>query len=236
MENEYAEKAHAILDRINSLRKEGHCRPLMIEVTGTPDSGKTSIIVTLERFFSQNGWKVWNPPEGAEITKLVSRKNHLYNIKTGIYALGELLENANSHNYHLVIFDRAIYDAFCWQKYWLNKGKLSAKQTEINQQFFMQPLIARLIDGCFFMVCSPEEIARRKNLWDLRMQESEISNPRSSKNLINIWKESFELFNKEGRPVSLVDTTNMAPLDMGRHVLEKTLYFAESYLEKVKSA
>jgi thymidylate kinase len=211
-------------------------RPFIIEITGTPDSGKTSVIATLTRFFKRAGWRVLNPTEGAEITKKVPRTTHLYNIRTGIYALGELLDNTYSLDFDLVIFDRAVYDTYCWQEYWYRKKIISRQVADVIQGFFRQPEVASKIDTCFFVICSAEEALRREAEWALTVKQGETTNLESIEKLINIWQDCYQRFTELKAPVVLLDTTKMSPKQMGNFILSRTIKAMRERIRKIKQA
>ncbi|MDA2922407.1 hypothetical protein MYX07_04040 [Patescibacteria group bacterium AH-259-L07] len=227
--------AEQILKEFTHLKTKKFYRPFVIEITGTPVTGKTSIRDALTRFFIRAGWRVNNPAEGAEITKKIPRTTHLYNIRTGIYALSELLDNIYSLDFDLLLFDRAIYDAFCWQEYWLRKKVISNVVADAAQKFFSQPEILKQIDLCFFITCEPKEAMRREAEWAVTEKHSETTNPESIENLITIWQDCYKAFNKSNNPVALLDTTDMNPQKMGNAIVLKTIKAMKKRLAKIKS-
>ncbi|MEO0084942.1 MAG: hypothetical protein ABIJ94_04395 [candidate division WOR-3 bacterium] len=216
--------------------KQKFHRPFVIEITGTPDSGKTSVINTLTRFFKRAGWRVLNPAEGAEIIKKVPRTTYLYNIRTGIYALAELLDNTYSLDFDLIIFDRAVYDAYCWQEYWLRKKIISPEVAEFNQKFFVQSEIANKVDICFFVICQAEEAMRREAKWALTEKHGETTNPETIQNLVEIWQDCFKKLQENKAPIILMDTTKMSPKQMGRFILYHTLKVILKRLKNLKQS
>ena len=103
-------------------------RPFFIELTGTPSSGKTTVITELDKFLRRQGFRVYRPQEGAEVIRHIERTTPVYNLRTGIYALTLLLDISVGHLYDVVIFDRSIFDAYVWLMYWNEKGKLTEQQ------------------------------------------------------------------------------------------------------------
>ena len=106
--------------------------------------------------------RVWKPQEGAEVIRHIPRTTPEYNIRTGTYALNLLLDNAYGHNYDLIIFDRCIFDAFCWMEYWNKKGRLTEDEMINNQIFFLQKPWVDYIDTVIMMTCSAEEAMKRE--------------------------------------------------------------------------
>lgn len=236
MKKNFEREAQELLRIFNELKSKNFYRPFVIEITGTPDSGKTSVISTLTRFFKRAGWRVLNPTEGAEITKKVPRTTHLYNIRTGIYALSELLDNVYSLDFDLIIFDRAIYDAYCWQEYWLRKKIIPPEVAEFNQKFFTQPELLNKIDVCLFVICQAEEAMRREAEWALTDKRGETTNSETIKNLVQIWQNCFEKLQKNKAPTVLTDTTKMSPQQMGQLILAHTLKTMRKKIKNLKQS
>ncbi len=94
-------------------------RPFIVEITGSPVSGKTTTINILDDFFrrqkyQEQKYRVWKPLEGAEAVRDIPRTSHIYNTATAGYALEILKKHSFSAEYDLILFDRCLYDAWCW--------------------------------------------------------------------------------------------------------------------------
>ena len=125
LENVFEAKAQNILKYLKSdIRYDLHHipRPFFVEFTGSPSSGKTTTIKKFDEFLRREGFRVYRPQEGAEVIRHIDRVTPVYNIRTALYALNILLDLAHGHLYDVVAFDRAIFDAYGWMKYWLDKG------------------------------------------------------------------------------------------------------------------
>ena len=98
----FQEKAQIILSYLKShLRYDNGFlpRPFMIELTGSPSAGKTTIIKSLDDFLRDQGLRVLRPQEGAEVIRHIPRTTPIYNIATGLYALNKLVEESYCHKY-----------------------------------------------------------------------------------------------------------------------------------------
>jgi len=206
-------------------------RPFFIEITGTPSAGKTTAIGILDRFFRRQGFKVWKPTEGAEIVRNVSRKDFLYNIRTGLYALETLIDYLSSREFDLVIFDRAVYDAFCWMLYWQKKENITPEWKEVIQKFFLHPRWADSVDLCLFVICKTEEALRRELQWALTEKLGETTNPSSIDFLLEVWREAYASLKAKGAPVGLIDTTKLNPREVSERILEEALAAMENGLK-----
>src|SRR3989344_1653613 len=67
-------------------------RPFFVEFTGSPDSGKSTAINNLYHSFKDLGFRVFKPLEGAEAIQHIPRSTPLYNIRTAMYAIAQLVD------------------------------------------------------------------------------------------------------------------------------------------------
>lgn len=209
-------------------------RPFIIEVTGTPSAGKTTTIVEIDKFFRRIGFeRVWKPQEGAEVIRHIPRTTPEYNIRTGTYALNLLLDNAYGHNYDLIIFDRCIFDAYCWMQYWKEKSKLTEKEAANNQSFFLQKPLTDYIDAAIMMTCSAEEAMKRELKIALSSKLGETTNPESIKRLERIWKNAYERLQGEYPQLTLMDSTK---LDESQMIEDVTLTALNAFEKRAKQS
>lgn len=205
---------HAFLKR--NLRDETP-RPLVIEFTGSPDSGKTTLINGIDSIFRNSGFRVHRPQEGAEVFRALSRKTPLYNITTGAYGLINVSSAATGRDYDVVLLDRALYDAHGWMIFWRRKDKLTEEETKEFQRFFTHALTLSYIDLCLYVVCSPEEAMRRAKLdapTILESKEGGYTNLKTIGELVDVFTASHDEMKRIGKPVALMDTTKLTKPQM----------------------
>lgn len=224
---EIERKAQALLEYLKTgirYDPEHLPRPFMLEITGTPSAGKTTTITEIDKFFRRIGFeRVWKPQEGAEVIRHIPRTTPEYNIRTANYALNLLLDNAYGHNYDLVIFDRCIFDAYCWMNYWERKGKLNADEARNHQIHFLSKLWTNYLDTVFIMTCSPETAMKRELKLALSSRLGETTNPKSIKTLSEIWKAAYETLKNNHPQLHYIDTTLMDEQEMIETVALKAL-------------
>lgn len=229
-----AKKALELLDP-TGIRRTGLPRPFIVELTGNPNSGKTTIINSLRDFFKDMDYRVKKPLEGAEEVRL-SRKSFIYNVATAVYAMNILMGQLNSGTDELVLFDRCLYDAWGWMEYWLWKKDISEKLAREMQSFFTKKVWRKEIDIAFFVTCDPEEAVRR-NLEDAVIKETgDFAGPKSSKKLANIFTNEYRSFRKKNAPVILIDTTKLKKDEQAKIVLAHTLDAFERRFKKRNGA
>lgn len=204
-------------------RRSESKRPLFIELTGSPSSGKTTIKKILDTFFRRRGYRVAVPQEGAEVIRHISRKTPLYNIRTGMYALTLLMDFEVDQNYDLVIFDRALFDAFSWMEYWARKGSLTQEERSRYQEYFTDRRWLDKLDASFIVVASPEAVESREREINLTDEDGATTNPKSILLLTDIYRETYKRFSPERGTIQLVDTTKLSKKEMAFDVLEHAL-------------
>ncbi|MCH8146434.1 MAG: hypothetical protein IH987_00350 [Planctomycetes bacterium] len=202
-------------------------RPIILEFTGPPDTGKTTVIDAFDTFFRRVGFLVQRPQEGAEVIRHIPRDDPKYNIATGIYQLDLILKAERDRVFDLFLFDRALYDSFSWMQYWLQKGKLSEEEARAYQRFFTDPRWRKSIDVAYYLICDPEEAIRR-NLQGVPIDEfGGTTNPESLKLLTDIVTGSYEHWKAREAPVTLLDTTHLSQREVASDLLEKTITLLE---------
>src|SRR3989344_435713 len=230
----FEKKAQEILKYLKSnIRYGNHIpRPFFLEFTGPPSSGKTTTITELDKFLRREGFRVLRPQEGAEVIRHIERTTPLYNIRTGLYALQLLIDISESHLYDIVIFDRCIFDAYCWMMYWNEKNKLPDFEMQTIQDFFMSKFWINKIDIEYFMVCDPKIAMKRELRIALTQKLGETTNPKTVETLIKRYKKAYEILSPDYKQLHLLDTTSMKENKMVEMIAEQVL---DTLQKKAKS-
>lgn len=226
-EKVFETKALRILEHLKSSLRYGNGflpRPFMIEFTGSPSAGKTTTIKEMYDFLRPLGFTVWRPQEGAEWVQHIPRTTPEYNIRTGLYALEKLVDEGFGHRYDIILFDRCIFDAYCWMEYWYDKGKISAEHKFVIQSFFLLPFHTGKIDVCYFMVCDPKEALDREMRIAISSRPRETTTFESISNKVNIWRNVYRDRHLHNKNLKLIDTTKINEAEMidtlGMDILE----------------
>lgn len=150
----------------DSLRALSRCRPLFVEFAGTPKSGKSTCIDTVEHFFRRLDFKVLAPTEGASKRTPYFLKDDLvsFNIWSAAYALTHILEGRyGSDEYHLVIMDRGLFDALAWFELLRLKEDIAEQDCAAIQKFLLIERWRNLVDIIFLFNTDPETSLEREN-------------------------------------------------------------------------
>ena len=224
--NLFETRAEKILKYLKNEHRYGELflpRPFFIEFTGSPDSGKSTTINNLYHFFKNLGFRVFKPLEGAEAIQHISRSNPLYNIRTAIYAITQLIDLSHSHMYDLVLFDRCVFDGYYWMMYWLTKGKLTENEMRRWQETFLSDFWVNNLDAAYFVICDPAVTLKRKRMDVLTTRFSDITNFKNMEILVDRSRQAYNELSRRFPQLKLVDTSAMEKMEMVQ-------YFADDIL------
>ena len=203
-------------------------RPFIFEFTGTPSAGKTTTITELDKFFRRMGLRVLRPQEGAEVIRHIERTAPLYNIRTALYAVSQLVDHAHSHTYDLILFDRCAFDPYCWMMYWEEKGRLSSEEKKLYQDFFLSPFWASYIDGAYFMICDAEIAIQRELKIALSRKLGGTTNPESIRMLEGLYRRAYKQLRGRFPQLKLFNATHLDERRMVEIISDQVLSIMEN--------
>ena len=154
--------------------------PLFIEFAGTPKSGKSTCIDTVNHFFRRLGYKVLAPTEGASKRTPYYLKDNLvaFNAWSATYALTHILEGRfGSDQYHLVIMDRGLFDALAWFELLKQKEDITSEDCSAIQNFLLVGHWRGLVDMIFLFQTDPNTSLGRENDNKLIQEPGRAMNP-----------------------------------------------------------
>lgn len=231
MNKHLPERATELLHQLDPqrVRKSLEARPAMIELFGTPKAGKSTIKEMLKLFFKRNGWLVSSPVEGAEDVEWpAGRREPDYNFQTAEYALSFARERAfgpGHGDFHLVIFDRAIYDGVMRMDHYEHKGVMSTYERRQIEGYYLNRWNRELFDANICLVCSPETAMEREQARAIIKADGETMNHKTLSELRaaheRIWKRLR--LNCDAR-MSWHDTTAENPGESALAVLKAVLH------------
>ena len=136
-ENSLREKAERMKSKWKSQKK-----PLLVEFSGTPKSGKSTCIDIVAHFFRRTGFNVLAPTEGASKRTPYYLKDDLvaFNTWSACYALTHLLEGLyHSDRHNVAILDRGLFDALVWFELLESEGSISSSERDQIHNFLLLP-------------------------------------------------------------------------------------------------
>lgn len=231
IDNLFEARAERVLRYLNVDHRYGESylpRPFFVEFTGSPDSGKTTTIDELYKFFKTLKFRVLRPQEGAEVIQHVPRTTPLYNIRTAQYVVNQLIDYSHGHPYDLVLFDRCVFDAYCWMMYWETKGQLTPEEVKLYQDFFLSRFWMDKLDAAYFVVCDPVVAMQRSKEVSLTDRLGNFTNPDTIRVLVDRFQQAYKDLSPKFSQLRIVDTTKMDKQSMVEHFANEILASMES--------
>jgi hypothetical protein len=215
-------QAQEILKLKNDYRQR---RPIVIEFSGSPKSGKTSCINSLDFFLKRNGFKVEIVHERANICPVYNKKSPMFNIWTVCASIMGMLSFLEKKEVacDVLILDRGIFDAFCWFDWLVAKKKMEKVQCNIIENFLTMDLIINRIDIVFAFTASPDSSIDREYAYLLTDKPGTIMNKRSLSEYLASIKRTYNTKKHYFHEVFKIDTSNVDQNDISKEVTEKTL-------------
>ncbi len=143
-------------------------RPIIIEFCGSPKSGKTTTISSLNIFLKRNNFRTVVLSERASICPVNKKTHPFFNIWTLTSAIAELIGYlSDKDKYDIIIADRGIFDALCWFE-WLNSNDndhnpyLDNETYEILKKFALMDLWTNIIDIVYVFKVPPATSIERE--------------------------------------------------------------------------
>lgn len=201
-------------------RKKREPRPFMVELFGTSNSGKTTLLDAIYVFFKANGFETAKCPEGAEAVP-PPRVLPMFNFMTADYAINQARRMSLDKNIHLVIFDRAIYDAAVRMELFRRQKLITRAEQRAFEAYYLNRWNRDLFDLHICLVTDVETALRRKygpdHVKDAKY--STTTNPETSAQMLSVHQDLRERLWKEDPKFLWHDTSAETPEETVRALL-----------------
>jgi predicted NUDIX family phosphoesterase/thymidylate kinase len=187
------------------LEKKGP-RPLFIEFSGTPKSGKTTVATGLDLFFRRNAFSVEKVYERASTCPIGNKQHMFFNIWTACATLNAML-TAIDKDVDVVIIDRGIYDAIIWMNFLQIIGRLAPEEFSVIRNFLLLPRWREVMDVVFVMIVDPDKAIEREHKHLLTEKSGSIMNKNTLSKFNRSLQETSEDIKGLFKKVVTIDTT-----------------------------
>lgn len=205
------QKAESVKASLDAL-PDGPERPIFIEFSGTPKSGKSTCIDIVAHFFRRLGFRVLAPTEGASKRTPYYLKDDLiaFNTWSASYALTHIVEGLHSSDkYHLAILDRGLFDSLAWFQLLLNRGEITQSDCARIQDFLLIEKWSSAIDYVFLFTADPGTSLERENRFTLINEPGRAMNRQFLDELNLAYDEVRERYGNEFRGFQTLDTSDV---------------------------
>jgi hypothetical protein len=230
-----------LASEILRLKQEmGQRRPILIEFCGTPKSGKSTCIASLNIFLKRNDFKTGILTERANVCP-VSKKTHPhFNTWTLCSAAAEIIKHLSlgRDKLDVIIADRAIFDALCWFE-WLNTNPpknpyLDDANYDSLKKFIMMDMWTKNLDLIYVFKVTPEKSLKREFAYLLTDKPGSIMN----EDVLDGYNKSIEnaiiKYRHHFKKIKEIDTSNVDPNIVGYEVTRSILNVLKDMLiEKI---
>jgi thymidylate kinase len=202
--------AREILER---LENQGFKRPIFVEFSGTPKSGKSTCIDIVSHFFRRLKYRVLAPTEGASKRTPYYLKNDLaaFNTWSACYALTHVLEAIHhSDRYHLAVLDRGLFDALVWFELLATNGTISRHECDRIHKFLLVEKWSSAIDIVFLFKTDPGTSLKRENLDKLVSDPGVAMNDKFLISLNKAYERAQKKYANHFSNFHLIDTSETA--------------------------
>lgn len=217
---------HKLADEVLKL-KEDHRqkRPIVIEFSGSPKSGKSSCINSLELFLKRNGFRVDIIQERASICPVCDKQSPMFNFWTVSMSLAGMIGvlDRKDINCDVLILDRGIFDALCWFDWLTEKKLMEHDQKAILESFLLMDSLIKRIDIVFAFCVTPDISIEREYANLLTDKLGTIMNIKVlSEYLLSIRRTLLEK-KRYFHSIFEIDTSNKNQDEVGKEVTDITL-------------
>ena len=189
-------------------------RPLVIEFSGLPNSGKTTLLQNLEKLCNSNGINAVYIQETAELLpKCIPKGSLEQNFWINFETFQRILELKFISNVDFIFLDRGFYNQLFWvtlynSKYPEYSNFVLDTMEKFDNMFNLKPDYLYVID------VTVDESLRR------RMASSEAVTYSKKDFLLN-YKSNFEKFAEKIDSKFYIDTTNMGKDEVAKTVFDQ---------------
>lgn len=236
---ELEKKAEEILALKSKL---GQRRPILIEFCGTPKSGKTTSLSSLNIFLKRNHFETEIIKEMASICPVENKTHPYFNSWTLFSSLAETLKliSLTKEKVDIIIVDRSIFDAMCWFE-WLNSNNnedtpyLDDKTYEGFRKLFLETTMwSSLFDLTIIFKANPSTAMHREYANLLTEKTGSIMNEEVLESFNKAIDSCFLKYETHFRRVEVIDTSEGGyidkPAQVGLDLTKKVLTLLEEIL------
>ncbi|MDD4406858.1 MAG: HD domain-containing protein [Bacilli bacterium] len=219
-------KKHKLLNLKNEIQIH---KPYVVEFSGTPRTGKTTLINNLNDFFEKGGFnsKIIEEFVSSEyynkVIKPFNKNRTTFEINRLI--MKEIVKLANKEiisNKDIVIFDRGIYDRCIWMQRAMNLDIVTKDEA---QSFLNQYILEAKdkVDSLILTFTTEKEALKRDYLHSLALEKRKFLNEENLKQFNDALLESKEVFENLSPNIHFIDTTNLTSSEVSIEVTKYIL-------------
>ncbi|WP_155256224.1 hypothetical protein [Mesorhizobium loti] len=200
-------------------------RPIVIEFSGSPKSGKTSALNSLDIFLRRNGFRTRVLTERASVCPIPNKFDPVFNVWTGCAALNQLMDTIanNALRVDVIIMDRGFFDALCWFEWQRTNGLLREDDYSRFVDFFLAPRFRMMIDLVLAFDASPDTSIEREYRNLLTRKEGSVMRKEVLASYREIVRTSLKKYEHMFRQVTMSNTDRKSQDEVSYDITKLTL-------------
>lgn len=136
--------------------------PIMIELLGTPKSGKTTLVTSMESLFKKGNVPVDKKRETAEYNPIEDKTIEEYNLWMIMELMKNLTVDTASKEQKVIIYDRGLLDRIPWLDTSVQDGSFPAEDARYFKGVFGTKFMEKYKPITYGFITSPEVSILRK--------------------------------------------------------------------------
>ena len=136
--------------------------PIMIELLGTPKSGKTTLVTSMESLFKKGNVPVDKKRETAEYNPIQDKTIEEYNIWMIMELMKNISEDVSSKDPKVIIYDRGALDRIPWIETSVNDGSFPRSDVDIIKGLYQSEFMSKYRPLTYGFYTTPETSIMRK--------------------------------------------------------------------------
>ncbi len=186
-------KCELVIGKLKSEKSEARL-PVFVEFSGTPKSGKSSIIGIVGHFLKRHNVRIAQPVEGASLRTPEPLKDDwlAFNAWSGCYALQNILVDCFMEPpVDVVIWDRGLFDIAGWMRFLSHErvARISSDDRQKVTDFFALDLWRRRVNAVFLFTADYATAMVRENHCKLTNKGGSVMNETSLSDLKRAFDE-----------------------------------------------
>ena len=230
-EDEYNKllKLHYRKKELSKLKSILHMNPYIIEFTGTPRTGKTTLMNNLNDFFKKGGFKVITLEEFTTSDKykkeiyptLKDQSKSEINTQIPKYVLSQL-EDALKQDVDIIMIDRSLVDRMIWIDRLYLKDEFKKEEYEEYISTYI-PIIKENIDTIIATYADSMTSLKRDYFANLSLEKRNFLNIQNIEEYNTSLKNIEELSSENNINLHLIDTSDKNQRDISIMITEDIL-------------
>jgi thymidylate kinase len=199
-------------------------RPLIVELAGLPNSGKTTTAEIVGHYFGRSNYEVLivgDPAISCPISRKLKLEFAAFILNRLINLVLEQKHYGKAHD--ILLMDIGIFDTNAFIRLMCEELKISDRRKQTLISYAGSPVWGKLVDVLFFLDIPPKLALERDQLNQLTTKQGAIANRSTLRTLSSCYHEVlgyYEKLNGKDR-VQIIDASRLDPLQIAQVCKDK---------------